>query len=380
MVPSILSSVSKSDRTKITVRIASGQEREDFDGFVKGSRYGTILQSWAWGDVKSRFGWRPVRVIITRGENMVGAASLLYRRASGIGPGILYAPRGPVVDYSDREVFQAFVLASRRLAGELNAAFLKIDPEVPVEDHMTNSLFCMHGLRRREDQNVFGGIQPRVTWRVPLDGSLDDIFGRFSKNTRYRIRSAEKKGVRIREGNRDDLETFYELLYETGRRDGFHIRSFKYFEALWEFLAPPGHMKLFMAEYEGQVLAGILPSVFGRGGWGLYAATSNLHRNVGANYPLMWTGLKWAKSRGCEFFDFGGIPVKVEEGSSAYGLYQFKKGFGGSRMEFIGEYDLILSPVAYSVWNSLLKTQAQCRYAGRRVIEYARGLIRRPVA
>ncbi|HHX95677.1 MAG TPA: peptidoglycan bridge formation glycyltransferase FemA/FemB family protein, partial [Clostridia bacterium] len=148
---------------------------------------------------------------------------------------------------------------------------------------------------------------------------------------------------------------FYDILTVTAERDNFLVRSFEYFETLWDCLVEKGLAKLFMAEYEGHYIAGTLAFIFGDKAWYMYGASSNEHRNVMPNYLLQWTMIQWAKGKGCSMYDFRGVPGNLTEDNPLYGLYRFKKGFAAEYVEFLGEYDLVYSPFYYKAYNSMEK-------------------------
>ena len=102
-----------------------------------------------------------------------------------------------------------------------------------------------------------------------------------------------------------------------------------------------------MAFHEGQPIAGTLAIHYGDKVWYLYGASSNEHRNLMPNYLLQWTMIQWAIETGCRIYDFRGVSGDVSEDNPLYGLYRFKKGFGGEFTEFVGEMDLVLNKPAY---------------------------------
>ncbi len=176
----------------------------------------------------------------------------------------------------------------------------------------------------------------------------------FHQKTRYNIRLAEKKGVKIIEnGTKDDLTVFYHVLQETCERDKFLVRSYQYFEDLFDYLVPPGYARLFLAKLRDKVIAGALLLKLGDKAWYLYGASSNEDRNAMPNYLIQWTMIKWAKNHGCTMYDFRGVPGKLAQDNPLYGLYRFKKGFSGEFTEFIGEYDLVYQPGAYWFYHTL---------------------------
>jgi len=166
--------------------------------------------------------------------------------------------------------------------------------------------------------------------------------------TRYNIRLSSKKGVIVKEGGRDEIPAFYRLLEITGKRDKFSIRSKEYYETAYSLFAPLGLAKLLFATYEGKVLAGLMAFAFGRKAYYLYGASSNEERHRMPNYLLQWEAIKWAKSLGCITYDLGGVPDEEEEvlerdflkrKGGLWGLYRFKRGWGGKVVRCIGAYD-----------------------------------------
>ena len=57
--------------------------------------------------------------------------------------------------------------------------------------------------------------------------------------------------------------------------------------------------------------------------------------------------IKWALESGCDIYDFRGVSGDIDENNPLYGLYRFKKGFGGKFTEFIGELDYVFNPFTY---------------------------------
>ena len=65
------------------------------------------------------------------------------------------------------------------------------------------------------------------------------------------------------------------------------------------------------------------------------------------NYLLQWRMIQWAVETGCRIYDFRGVSGDLSEDNPLYGLYKFKKGFGGEFTEFVGEMDLVLNKAVY---------------------------------
>jgi lipid II:glycine glycyltransferase (peptidoglycan interpeptide bridge formation enzyme) len=354
-------------------KTASEQDRQRFDDFIARFETGDLLQSFEWGDLKSHSGWKPIRVYAERDGEIVAAASLLKKAIPKVGRCILYAPRGPVLDTRDADLVPAFGAYLRDTARKHKAILLKIDPPVPVEDTVSEANIRSVGFVTIAAQG-FGGTQPKCVMQLDLDKSLDELMASFKEKWRYNIRLAARKGVTVNmDCPRSDLPAFYELLKETCKRDGFLVRGLKYFEDMWDALVPAGYMRLVLTYHEGKPIAGAIAYIFGDKAMYTYGASSNEHRNVMPNHLMQWTMIQWAKERGCKWYDFRGVSPKKGIGDDHLGgLNRFKEGFSPRFVEYIGEYDMILSPGFYWLWNVVRPKIQNALKARRRAENHSR--------
>ncbi len=341
------------ETTAIDPRDAAALSR--YRDYIRTGPKGHILQTVEWGDLKARTGWFPVRYLVQEkgSREPRGAISVLLRRLPVPGTRLYlgYAPRGPVLDYDDEEAMaELFHRVGADLARRGGIA-LKIDPDVTADRQDVVERLERLGLRRMSRGLGFEGVQPRFVFRLPLRSSAEDIRASFQPKTRYNLRLAEKKGVTVRVGaTLEDLGTFYRILVETARRDEFLVRAESYYRDMWDLLIQKDLGRLFLADHQGDTLAGTIAFRLGKTAWYVYGASSDTRREVMPNYLLQWTMILWALDSGCDLYDFRGVSGNVDPGDPLYGLYRFKKGFGAELTEFIGEFDLILRPVWYHAY------------------------------
>ncbi|SMB86346.1 Lipid II:glycine glycyltransferase (Peptidoglycan interpeptide bridge formation enzyme) [Desulfonispora thiosulfatigenes DSM 11270] len=338
----------------LKARLIKENEHDYFNNFIASIPKGHILQSYEWGEIKAKTGWQPLRLIIEKNDKPIAAISILKRIIPGLKKAIFYAPRGPVFKIDDTEVFDFMLKEVEKLAKEHKAIFFKVDPDISAENTEFANLLTSRGFRSAEKGEGFDGIQPKFVFRLDLTPDEETLMKNMHSKTRYNIRLAGKRGVTIKEDcKKEDLKYFYEILLETCERDNFLVRSYQYFEDMWDYLVENGYGKLFMAEYEGKYISGTLALIMGNKVWYLYGASSNQYRNVMPNYLLQWTMIKWAKENNCTLYDFRGVPGYLSEDNPLYGLFKFKKGFNGDYTEFIGEYDLVYSKFYYWLWHTV---------------------------
>lgn len=330
--------------------LVNDENREKYIEFLQKHKKGHFLQSPEWAKVKSEWINEVVLVEDEKG-NIKGSMSLLIRDFKGI-TSIMYSPRGPVCDPHDKKTFSELVDSAKELAKKYHSFIFRVDPDISNDDEEFKKIAKEIGFEIKEDVKDFNEvIQPRYVFRLDVkDKTEEELLASFHEKTRYNIRLATRKGVTVREGNRDDLKIFHKIMLETGVRDNFLIRPLSYFEKMYDELAPK-YMKVLIAEYQGEAIAAVIPIIYGNKVWYLYGASSNAHRNVMPNYLLQWEQIKLALENHCDIYDFRGVSGHVDENHPQYGIYKFKKGFNGDFVEFVGELYMVLNPFMNFVYD-----------------------------
>lgn len=352
-----------------TTRILDVKEKDKFNGFIAKHPQGHFLQLWEWGLVKKGMGWNYLPLVAEKDGEIKGALLILKRRLPipGLKKSIFYAPRGPVTDLEDEELCQILIKGTHRIAKEQGAIFLKIDPGVEAGNQIFREILIKCGFKLNETGLDFEGVQPKFVFRLDITPSEIALLENMHQKWRYNIRLSGRKGVTIREARgKEDLQLFYTILLETAERDKFLVRGYEYFEWIWDFMVTKGYAQVFLAEYNGRVISGALAFILGAKAWYLYGASSNSDRNVMPNYLIQWEMIRWARKNGCTLYDFRGVSGDLDENNPLYGLYKFKKGFGGELVEFMGEWDKIYSPSFYFLWNKILPIYQRISRTGRK--------------
>jgi lipid II:glycine glycyltransferase (peptidoglycan interpeptide bridge formation enzyme) len=158
-----------------TARLLGEKEKEKFDTFVAAAPKGHILQSYEWGEVKAGTGWVPLRLVVEDNGSIVAAVSLLERKVPVINKNIFYAPRGPVLDYSNIELFDFLLEEIAKVAAKRGAFVFKIDPDLPSSDSAVDMYLRQKGFQSQANQD-FDGIQPRYVFRMDITPDLDKLF------------------------------------------------------------------------------------------------------------------------------------------------------------------------------------------------------------
>ena len=347
-----------------------------------------FLQTYEWGQVKAKYGWVPyyavwtedgkwkvesnVNSLSTFHSPIVAAALILKRtilnRGFAARLSVLYAPKGPLMDWTNEPLRQRVLDDLQSFAKKQGAIFLKLDPDVvlgrgvpvSVDEVTENSGQAVRSdLRRRGWVESSDQIQFRNTVMVDLSASEEEILMRMKQKTRYNVRLAEKKGVTIRVGSADDLPMLYKMYAETSVRDGFVIRDEEYYMTVWKLFmqeAVSGQPSAapFIAEVDGEAVAAIFLFVFAGRGYYVYGMSRDKHREKMPTYLLQWAAMKHAKAHGCLTYDLWGAPDVFDESDSMWGVYRFKEGLGGDVVRTLGAYDFAPSKFWYSMYADVM--------------------------
>ena len=319
---------------------------------------GHVLQTSPWGALKSQFGWSDTRVGLMRGDNLVAGAQILLRPLpAGVGQ-LAYVPKGPIVDWSNQDETKQLLAALDEAAGSQRAVALTVEPN--LEDASTPR----ERLRSLQFQPApFSAVQPRTTLVVDITPDEDDVLMAMKSKTRYNIRLAGRKGVNVREGGPEDVATFNDLLAATAERADFGIHPPSYYQSAYELFAPRDWARILLAEVDGQAVAGVMVFVLPPRSWYFYGASISAHREKMPTYLLQWEAMRWAKSRGCKTYDLWGVPDEdretledqfTERSDGLWGVYRFKRGFGGDLVRTVGAWDRVYAPLRYQLYKGAL--------------------------
>jgi lipid II:glycine glycyltransferase (peptidoglycan interpeptide bridge formation enzyme) len=312
--------------------------RDAWNGAVEAAG-GHLLQSWEWGEFKSRHGWQVDRVAVDNGGGFAGA-QILYKRRGPVS--MAYVPRGPVLADAERPRDRFLELRRRidaacRRRRSLTLIIEQNDP-LPLDGTYGDVGFVRGP----------GHLQPARTVKVPIDLDDDALLAQMHQKNRYSVRLAGKRGVTVERADASDaaIDAFYALLTETAARNQFGVHGRSYYA---DFMQTFGERALMLfAMVDGNIAAGLMAARFGREAAYMYGASSTAHRADGAAFILQYEAMKWARDAGSRSYDLWGIPkpsevAPKEEGATGAsasigedmrGLLNFKTRFGGEIVDY----------------------------------------------
>ena len=332
-----------------------------WDRFVEASDPGSYLQMSAWAAVKAVNGWVVHRVVTDSGganaDGRIGA-QILVRRPSPMPWGFAYAPRGPVGaawDATTVGVFTSSVRADLAASAE-HVSHVRIDPEIEAEGPLDPD-----GALRR-DLHTTGWrpappIQPNATRIIDLRADEDALWGDLRKKWRQYVNKARTGGITVVDADGHRLAEFYRIYRETADRAGFLIRTEATYRSVWNAFAPSGNARLLFAQSpDGEPQAALFLVRCGPRVVEPYGGMTAAGAESRANYLLKWEAIRSSREAGATSYDLWGLATG--------GIAHFKTGFGGREVQYIGAWDLVLSPIGHRAYE--LARRARVQWSRRR--------------
>lgn len=371
------------------MKIEKNFDQKGWDIFVSQQELAQFLQSWSWGDFQQNLGrryWRfPPRADQHQAEKSNWGQALVIKHNLPFNKNYLYCPRGPILthtqtnaDYTQTDTdktrtdadhtrtntdrtrtdaekkleenknFKSFFREIIEIANQEKSIFFRFELPILLNFWSDNEqkFGTKWSIRRSFSEGglpivKIADVQPSQTPVLNLSKSEEEILTEMHYKTRYNIRLAERRGIKIRQGQPAEIEKFLNLLKQTAKRDKFRPHPDNYYCQLIKI----DIAKLYLAEYQNKVLAANIIIFFGDTVTYLHGASDNKYKSLMAPHLLQWAAIKEAKRLGYLYYDFWGINEKKWPG-----VTRFKRGFGGKEINYPGTFDVIFDNFWYRLY------------------------------
>ena len=335
-----------------------------------------FFQSQEWRKFQEAFGRRTHLI-----ENDNFCASIIEHKLPIVGK-YFYVPRGPIFSCHSGLDPESKLGSSEKMLKQVqhdikeivdlakieNAGWMRVEPSDKKMLDMLRNTIEIYGNKLKLVKAPYD-VQPKEIFVIDISRPEQQLLSEMKSKTRYNIRLAQKHGVslRITNGyectNNTCIEKFLELTKEMARRQGIVPHPDAYYEKMFATF-PKDMLKLYVAEYNGNVIAANLMLFYGNTATYLHGASSDVDRNVMAPFLLHWQAIQDAKERGFKFYDFGGVKIRKNTEMDRKiqkweGITKFKMGFSmdAEPVVFPGTYDIIVNPRQYALYKGLQKAK-----------------------
>ena len=375
----------------------------EHDDFVKQHALINILQSSAWQEVKSD--WQHDRLGVYKDDKLLAVASILIKSLP-LGYKMFYISRGPILDYRDKELLEFVIKSIKSYARSKRAIFVIFDPSICLSQtlvgqekiKLSDNLTILERLKKLGvkwsglTSDMGDTIQPRVQAKIYRENFSEESL---SKSTKQAIRTARNKGIEIKVGGIELLDSFSDLMKKTEKRKDIHLRNQDYYKKILDNFKGHSYITLasldvvkrskelekllvknksvaetfkdstreskvkdnlqekerleeerdflqgYMNEGKSNIpLAATLSLEFGNTSVNLYAGMDDDFKRYNAPILTWYETARYAFERGMLWQNLGGV-----ENSLNGGLYHFKEKFNPTIEEYLGEFTMPTHPL-----------------------------------
>ena len=326
-----------------------------WDAFLNSTLLCHFYQTSMWAQVRALDGWEHLIVLFTLNDSLVGGFQILTRSKSYLGKiGLLL--KGPVIASDDPAVLNFVIATLKKIARVNKIKALIIQP--PNRDKAISNRLSQNDFSTNHVENEIRN----TTVVVDLRKSEDEIFKSIKTTKRQNIKPAIRKGVSVRQGNKDDIDTFFNFMIETCNRQQVSPSpsNVNFLYRMWDLFSLKDNIKLFMSEYQGEIVSLMVVVLLGDTAYLWKFGWSGKYKNYHPNILLYWEIFKWAKTNGFSFADLDAISPALadslhrgekvpEEISKTYSY--FKVGFGGEVLRLTNGFVYIYNPIVRWAYN-----------------------------
>ncbi len=322
----------------------------------------SFLQSNQWEEFQKSVGRYVLRI-----DNQ-----LIIKNNLPLGKSYLTCFKPDILD----DKIESFLSQVKDIAKDENCIFFHLEPANSQQRTANRQQQIANSEPRtaNSQQRTAKCMQPKQSLILDISKSEEDILSQMHQKTRYNIRLAEKKGVKIRISNDiKDVDLFWELAKDTSSRSEFHFHSKQYYQKMVEILGKKYNiLDLIVGEYDNKALVVLIILYYQNQAIYLHGASSNKNRNLMAPYLAQWKAILEAKKRNCKEYDFWGIsPLKRESRNSKFeirnldhpwnGITKFKLGFApnGKYIEYPDAQDVVYQKTVYNLYQSYKRVRGR---------------------
>lgn len=358
----------------LEIEIHKNSITREIEEFLLKHKNNSFFQSTNWANFNKDYFDRDYYYVAVKNKDDIRLASLIFENKIFLKYKYLYCSAGPVFDFEEQEAFSFFIRQLKKNIKDI--VFIRVDPKmdyknIGIDKLESHEIISDFFLKKEKFVISKDQKQPETSLIINLENkNEEDILKQMKEKGRYNIKIAEKNNIVVKKTK--DIDSFYNLMTETTKRDGFFANDKDYYSKLLE----NKNVCLYSAYYEDKVIASAITTFYGDKVMYYYGSSTSdeKYRKMMAPYLLQWEMIKEAKNMNYKYYDFLGISPAVDfinnryyifdgiyknefnnvqeaenllKNHKFYGITQFKTRFGGDVVDYIGAIDRVYNPVIY---------------------------------
>ncbi len=316
---------------------------------------GSPLQSWQWGELKEKSGWKAERIGIYQHNNLISVVTILSKPlplkkvTSNFFSSLAYIPRGLTVK-SFRDLSPSLNVLTQHLK-TTEYSFTIIDPENDCTNKNWNEKF-RKALEDNKWKRESTTIQPNQTDVININKNDKELMKSIRPKWRRNIRKAKRDRVEITEATTKlDVDKFYKVISEVQKNTDFVAHKKDYFYNMWKLLKPEDLIHIFLAKHKNETIGTYLVLTNENEAFEVYGGSTMKGRDLEASYLLKWEIFRKMRDMGKKYYDQWGVAPKEDKDHPLAGVSYFKSGFGGEYVQFLPQYIKVKNFIPYLLYS-----------------------------
>ncbi len=319
-----------------------------------------LTQSYFYGRWHENFGRKICRYSIYRDDSLVGFFQGI-KFDIGFNKNYWYIPHGPILLIEPDEGFWFnFRNKLKQNLFDENTIFLRFDPVIGdfVSDFSRSANYPKDFLNSSR-RSYYSNFQPKFEWIVDVRSEEKLLKNKLHRTAKYLIGLATRKGITIEIVEKDIekyFDVFFQMMVETGTRDGFSLHPRDYYMGVFRICAQEGSSFLVVGRLGEDIVLVNLIVMHGNMATFVFGGSKSSQLKHGLSYLAHWSSMLEVKRRGYIWYNFGA--VILENLKASYSTYRrwigfsgFKQKFGGQVLEYNNFCDIVLKYFWYKIFN-----------------------------
>ncbi len=318
------------------------EDKAEWEAFIATHPETNFLQAWNWGEFHNNLGHKIYRVGFYKSSKLVGVMLAIVEPAKR--GRHLVVPAGPILDWQDKSLVQAWLSEVRRLAKAEKCVFVRVRPQL-TDDDINKTLFYKLGFNKAPMH-----LHAELTSQLDLTKTDEELRSAMRKGTKYELNRVQKLGIKV-EAITDDsaMDEFYDLQLQTAQRQKFVPFSKRFLSEQFKAFASDAQVIMYRASYQNKLLSMAFIIFYGNEADYHYGASTDLARQFPGAYAIQSEAIAEARRRGCTRYNFWGVTEHGQTKHRFYGVSVFKRGFGGEDVAYLPAQDLPISLAKYKL-------------------------------
>jgi len=295
---------------------------KEINYFINTNTYSDYMQTIEWKKIRNETN---KYALYKKENNKIVWFSILLEKKDNNNQSYLYAPRGPILDYTNLENLHKYLIDIKKFLKKKNIKKIVINPKIDKIEtkKIEDDAYCIKKKEKYDFNNLLESTREAL---LEIYDDEDEFLMKMDRKTRYSIRKTQREGLAIEITEKININDFMLLYKQTAGRHDFKMHNEEYFRNLLDVYRKK--IVCCTIKYNNISLAMSINIKHKDTLEYVYGVSSNEYRELMPCYLLHWNMIKYARENKFRYYNFGGVYCQNgDKENKDYGLMLFKSKF-----------------------------------------------------